>query len=222
MEKNEVEYELKVSDSYSNASLKIKKERSRVLATIGDITIDCLSYFRWKNAVKFLDKYNEKKRQRGIEGKETPLPPKFLLEILNNGFQENDEDLQNNWNNLLINWQDVEKQCDKRYMYIDILKNLCVNEIRLLKCIKDSPDFHDAFRNQAYYYDSNKIKKALSLSDEEYEIMMLNLFRLKIFDSIKSDGNAIAIGDLSVHADGGIDKVRLTIIGYNLIINIEE
>lgn len=56
--------------------------------------IDKLSYYRWKNALKFMDKYNAKKRNRKMEGKETPLPPKFIFEILDNAFQEDEDILQ--------------------------------------------------------------------------------------------------------------------------------
>ena len=52
--------------------------------------------------------------------------------------------------------------------------------------------------------------------------MMLNLFRLKICDSLKASGNAIMIGELPVMADGGIYKFRITLLGDNLIRNCEE
>ena len=50
-----------------------------------------------------MDKYEEKKKRRNLEGKETPLPPKFLIEILDNAFQEDDEMIQEEWNSLLVN-----------------------------------------------------------------------------------------------------------------------
>lgn len=62
----------------------------------------------------------------------------------------------------------------------------------------------------------------MKISQEEYELMILNLYRLKICDSLKSSGNLITIGNLPVVADAGISKFRLTIIGYNLIKNCEE
>ena len=65
-------------------------------------------------------------------------------------------------------------------------------------------------------------RKIFNLSNEEYEVIMLNLFRLGICESLKSTGNVIAIGDLQVKADAGIDKIRITRLGYNLIKNCEE
>lgn len=216
------EYELNFGYGEANGSIKLKNSNNRVLAKIGDILIDSLSYFRWNNAVKFLDKYNAKKEQRKIVGKETPLPPKFLIEILNNAFQEDDDLLQDNWNNILINWQDLEKNCDKKYMYLEILKNLGPNEIRFLKLVSDDPNFINAWKVPDSYYDGQSIKKLLQLSDDDYELMVLNLFRLKVCDSLKSSGNVITVGDIPVRADAGIDKIKLTIIGYNLICNLQE
>ena len=52
--------------------------------------------------------------------------------------------------------------------------------------------------------------------------MVLNLFRLKVCDSLKSSGNVISVGNIPVRADAGIDKIKLTIIGYNLISSLQE
>lgn len=220
MEEKDKEIELKLDQTGFN--MKLKNYNNRVLAKVGDCVVDALSYFRWNNAVKFLDKYIEKKKQRNLEGKETPLPPKFLIEILENAFNEDNQKMQDEWNNLLLNWQDPDKNCDKKYMYIDLLKNLDVNEIKLLKIISKDRNFEMILTNKNGYYDKNAIQQILNLSDEEYEIVMLNLFRLGICESLKSTGNVMSIGELQVKADAGIDKIRVTRLGYNLIKNCEE
>lgn len=220
MEEKDKEIELKLDQTGFN--MKLKNYNNRVLAKVGDCVVDALSYFRWNNAVKFLDKYVEKKKQRNLEGKETPLPPKFLIEILENAFNEDNQNMQDEWNNLLLNWQDPDKNCDKKYMYIDLLKNLDVNEIKLLKIISKDRNFEMTLTNKNGYYDKNAIQQVLNLSDEEYEIVMLNLFRLGICESLKSTGNVMSIGELQVKADAGIDKIRVTRLGYNLIKNCEE
>ncbi len=222
MEENQKDKEIELKLDQNGASIKLKNQDNRVLATIGDIIIDKLSFYRWNNALKFMDKYKAKKAQRNIEGKETPLPPKFIIEILENAFNEDDDKIQNEWNNLLLNWQDPDKNCDKKYMYIDLLKNLDSYEIKLLKSISNDPNFEIILGNKNAYYNKDMIKKFLNLSDDEYEIVMLNLFRLGICESLKSVGNAIAIGNLPVKADAGIDKIRITRLGYNLIKNCEE
>ena len=221
-EKNEMDKEIELKLDQTGPSIKLKNLNNRVFAKFGDCVIDALSYFRWNNAVKFYDKYIEKKQQRKIEGKETPIPPKFLIEILENAFNEDNEEIQDEWNNLLLNWQDPEKNCDKKYMYIDLLKNLDINEIRLLKLLGKNANYNTLLLDPNQYYDGNKIKGIMGLNDKEYEVMMLNLFRLKICDGVKASGNAIMIGDLPVIADGGIYKFKITILGDNLIRSCEE
>lgn len=220
MEEKDKEIELKIDQTGFN--MKLKNYNNRVLAKVGDCVVDALSYFRWNNAVKFLDKYIEKKKQRNLEGKETPLPPKFLIEILENAFNEDNQNMQDEWNNLLLNWQDPDKNCDKKYMYIDLLKNLDINEIKLLKIISKDRNFEMILSNKNAYYDKNAIQQTLNLTEEEYEIVMLNLFRLGICESLKSTGNVMSIGNLQVKADAGIEKIRVTRLGYNLIKNCEE
>ena len=222
MDENQKDKEIELKLDQNGFDMKLKNNNNRVLAKIGDCIVDALSYFRWNNAVKFSDKYIEKKKKRNLEGKETPLPPKFLIEILENAFNEDNENIQDEWNNLLLNWQDPDKNCDKKFMYIDLLKNLDVNEIKLLKLIKKDANYESTLRNPNGYYDGNKVKQVLGLNNEEYELMMLNLFRLKICDSLKASGNAIMIGELPVMADGGIYKFRITLLGDNLIRNCEE
>jgi hypothetical protein len=221
-EKKDTEYELSIEYGEAKGSIKLKNINNQVMAKIGDIIIDSLSFFKWSNAVYFLDKYNKKKEKRKLVGKETPLPPKFIIEILNNAFQEDDEEVQDEWNNLLVNWQDLERKCDKKYMYIEILKNLGLNEIRLLKLINEDPNFSSLWKDPSSYYSREIIQNALGLNNDEYELMMLNLFRLKVCDSLKSKGNMIELGNLPVRADAGIDKIKVTIIGFNLINSIKD
>ena len=112
MEEKDKIYELEIKGENIGGKLKIQNSNNRVLAKIGDVILDKLNYYRWHNAVKFLDKYERKKYERKLIGKETPLPPKFLFEILDNAFIEDDDNMQELWANLLVNWQDAEKRFD--------------------------------------------------------------------------------------------------------------
>lgn len=56
-------YELDVSGYGVEGKIKIQNTNNRVFAKIGDTIIDQLNYFRWSNAVRFFDKYEEKKKK---------------------------------------------------------------------------------------------------------------------------------------------------------------
>jgi len=126
------EFEISVGYRDATASLKFKNCDSHVGATIGEMMVDQLRWFRWKNAVRTLDKYNEMKRKRNLEGKEIPLPPKHLLTILENAFMEDDEDLHDRWVTLLVNGQDPERKIEIHPSYIDILRQLSSLDANLL------------------------------------------------------------------------------------------
>lgn len=65
----------------------------------------------------------------------------------------------------------------------------------------------------------NAIKHVLGLSEDEYGLAMLNLFRLKCCEEFKGSANAASIGWITLRADGEIEKFRITLLGYNLIDN---
>ena len=222
MEDNQKDKIVELSISKEGFKIKLQNTKEGAIAKIGETIVDSLSFFRWNRAVRMYDKYNEKKNARKIQGKETPLPPKFIIEILENAFKEDNDEIQDEWTNLLVNWQDPDKNCDKKYMYIDLLKNLNVNEIRLLKSMYRDPNFEIMLSNKNAYYDKATILRALNLTEEDYEVMILNLYRLKICDTLKSGEGIMRVGNLSVHADGGIEKFRVTRLGYNLIKSCEE
>lgn len=216
-EQNDRVYEIALSGNGVEGKLKFQNANNRVLAKIGDILLDKLSYFRWNNSVKFLDKYMEKKKERSLEGKETPIPPKFIMEILDNAFLEDNEELQELWAELLINWQDPTKALDRKYMYIDILKNLNPIEIKLLDEISKSGDFIEVKSNENMCYKKETVIKFLSITEEQYEIMMLNLFRLGCCESHRIPYSGISVGTMPIIPNLGTKQFRITALGYNLI-----
>lgn len=140
-----------------------------------------------------------------------------MIEILGNAFLEDDVELQELWSNLLINWQDSEKRFDKKLMYIEILKNLNSTEIKILDTINNGIDAEAIRSRKDMYIDGNIIKDYLHLTDEEYELSMLNLFRLKCCEGFHLPNPGATMNGIPLNADGGIEKFRITLLGYNLI-----
>lgn len=163
--------------------------------------------------MKFLDNYEKKKTKRNLIGKETPLPPKFLFEILGNAFLEDNDEIQELWVNLLVNWQDAEKRSDIKMVYIEILKNLSFNEVQILQTIFTSDDSDIIRNNNALYINGEVLKEFLNLSNETYELSMLNLFRLYCCEGFHHENTGVRIGNIEVPTNGGINKFRITSLG---------
>lgn len=222
MQKKEKLYEIEMYNGVMGGKIKLQNIDNRVMAKIGDIILDALNYYKWNNAVKFLDKYSETKAKRSVNGKETPLPPKFILEILENAFIEEDEEIQELWANLLINLQYAKKRSDIKMMFIEILRNLSKNEIQILSLI-NSDIIGDKIRwNKDTFIKGKCIRGHLNLSEEEYELAMLNLFRLYCCEGFHRDIPEMLIDEIPVHENGGIEKFRVTSLGYKLLDMIFE
>lgn len=215
-------YEFGIKSGSIEGKLKIQNSNNRVVAKIGDVLLDKLNYYRWNNAVKFLDKYNDKKNKRSTHGKETPLPPKFLFEILDNAFMEEDDDTQELWANLLSGWQYAEKRSDIGMVFIEILKNLSKNEIIILSTINNSIDTNEVRSNKNMFINGKMVREHLRLSEEEYELAMLNLFRLYCCEGFHHETPGMFVGGIPIHSNGGIEKFRVTALGYKLLDMIFE
>lgn len=63
MENQDKIYEIEINSCGIGGKLRIQNSNNRVLAKIGDVLLDKLNYYRWNNAVKFFDKYEQKKRK---------------------------------------------------------------------------------------------------------------------------------------------------------------
>lgn len=223
MEEKDRAFEIQLNGP-NDVSGKVRFENinNRVFAKMGDIFIDRLSWFRWNNAVKFFDKYEKIKEKRNMVGKETPLPPKYLIEILGNGFIEDDETLQEIWIRLLANWQDPNKKMDKRPLYLDIIKSLTLTEVKILDTVSKLPNISSYMVGSEQGIDSEKLMSLLEISKEDYQLSILNLFRCGCFESLKIENKGISMGGIYPVKDFGTSAISLTILGFNLINNIRE
>lgn len=217
MENRDKVYELELSGHVIGGKLRIQNSNNRVVAKIGDIILDKLNYYRWSNAVKFLDKYERKKEKRKDQGKEIPLPPKFVFEILDNAFMEETDGVQELWANLLLNWEYAKNRNDMGMVFVEILRNLSRNEIMILLAINESADRAEVRNNKGMYIDGAIIKEYLMFSEEDYELAMLNLFRLFCCEGFHNNPTGIFVGGIPIISNGGIEKFRVTALGYKLL-----
>ncbi len=73
---------------------------------VGDIVHDWAKYFHYKNLLRIQDKVEAIHRERKIEGKTIPIPPRYAVPLIQNAFQEGDETLQEMWAGLIANSMD--------------------------------------------------------------------------------------------------------------------
>ncbi len=167
--------------------------------------------------MRFFDKYNEKQEKRKKKGLNTPLPPKFLLPVLENAFIEEDDELQDLWVNLLNNWQDEEKKNDKKMLYIEIIKSLSPLDVKILETLYADENYEFSKQEKDYHYSKDDIAKILNVGLDALEISLLNLFRTYCCESHKIYKSGLSFGGVNIPLNLDTENFRLTAIGYNLI-----
>lgn len=216
---NNQEFDFGLKVGGFEGSLVFKNYNNRVIASLGDILIDKLNYCRWNNALKFFDKYTVLKNERLKNNLETPLPPKYLFEILENAFLEDDSSIQELWAKLLVNWQDSSRRSDMRPAYIDVLKSISPTEAKILKLISNNID-DLKITNINIGISKADIIEALDLQEDEYTLSMLNLFRCMCLESVKEPFLAIRVANQNpVFKDHGLELVKPTALGIGLMYN---
>ena len=135
---------------------------------------------------------------------------------------EEEDKVQDLWANLLSNWQFAENRTEIAMVLIELLKNISKNEIHILSAIHTSLYGNNLRYNKNSYVDGNVVREHLCLSKEEYELTMLNLFRLYCCEGFHQETSAMYFGNIPIQANGGIEKFRITALGYKLLDMILE
>lgn len=146
---------------------------------------DKLQFFRWERRCRMADKYNEKIGNQLMQ----PIPPKFLIPILENGSLEEDNDLQDLWINLLGSFTNREYKEEKRIAYVDIIKSLNPLDAKILSEIY----FYDSLnkRDDMNFTSIQRDKIYNCINDDCFYLSLDNLYRVGyVKNSVTHEGIA--------------------------------
>jgi hypothetical protein len=139
---------------------------------IGGTFSDWTNYFRYKNMLKLQDKVLSIHRQRHIEGKTIPIPPRYALPLLDSATLEDDDNIQDKWAGLIANSTDPNKNFQFQKIFIQILTSIEPLDAAILDLL------HSSEKNENQKRNSEDIAKTLD-QDKHYVIISVsNLFRL--------------------------------------------
>jgi hypothetical protein len=85
---------------------------------------DRLRYVRWTRQVRLVDKAEELIRERRLEGRLLPVPPKLALPVIENATLEEDDSLQDLWVRLLVAAADPSTSKSVRVAFVDVIRQL--------------------------------------------------------------------------------------------------
>ncbi len=192
---------------------------------VGLLLADNVRIWRWKNQIKILGSAERYAEKHNISLKKIPI--KLLVPLLENASLEENENLQEKWRNLLINYVDSTKSFSSS-VYPYLLSQLSSNEVALLWKLSTSlvnlnradskiPDGTD-FSHQEFYISDIKIKKdeisnlqRLGLIFEEEKIVNTKI------DSAKVSSNEILPSRLINYELIKTGNIKLTILGKHFV-----
>ena len=179
---------------------------------------DRLKLFRWERQLAYVDKVNNILLAKGITDTKA-VPPKFSLPIIENASLEDDDELQKLWAIMLANAMNPTFTVNMRTAFIDIIKSLTTLDVKILKT------FYEALKQNStidwnnvlnYSLKREQICQLLSMSQEDYEVSVFNLFRVQcLAPAIITGGVSMGTEPLTVYK--GSKAVTLTPLGVDFI-----
>jgi hypothetical protein len=103
--------------------------------TVIGILTDKLKFMRWERQIRLTERAKEIINQKNIEGELKIVPPKIALPIIENASLEENDELQDLWACLIASSVDPNHDGTLRAAFIDIIKQLEVNDVHILNLI---------------------------------------------------------------------------------------
>lgn len=207
------------------AKIFLERVTGPAVDEVGMLLADNVRIWRWKNQIKILESAQRYAEKHNISLKKIPI--KLLVPLLENASLEEDENLQEKWRNLLVNYVDSTKSFSSS-VYPYLLSQLSSNEVLLLWKLSTSlvnlnrvhsqiPAGMD-FSHQEFYISDIKIKKdeisnlrRLGLIFEEEKIVNTKI------DSSKVSPQQLLPSSLINYESIKTGNIKLTDIGKHFV-----
>lgn len=96
---------------------------------------DTLKYIRWERQRRLFERAETYANSSGLEMPDRSIPLKFALPLLHSATLEEDDDLQDLWAKLLVNFANKQSGVNVNRIYVDILDRISPFEAHILKVI---------------------------------------------------------------------------------------
>jgi len=187
------------------------------LGEIGQIGYDWARFYRYQNLLRIRDKIEAIHKQRRIEGKTLPIPPRYAVPLIQNASQEDDETLQEMWAGLIANATDPEMHLNIKKIYINILSSLEPLDVSLLRFLAAMASPIAPGRNRINL-NMKTLGKNLSVTQKELELSLQNLARLNcVIDEHPETYNSIGSTSSGLRIRNPKTTFRPSSLGYYLI-----
>lgn len=187
------------------------------LVELGQTFHDWTRAFRYETGLKLQDKVEAIHAKRRLEGKVIPIPPRYLIPLLRNATEDDNEDVQYMWAGLIANATDPSRHVDMNKLYISVLSDLDPLDVKIIKFLATRnwllvPEVPDGG------YNTKRIAAETGVDEIAVRISTSNLYRLGLVffrgQTRSSWGQADAISGAETTNE---TLVLVTLLGHKLV-----
>ena len=159
----------------------------------------------------------EVRKARGIAEATRPIPPKFVLQILEEASLEEDDFLQDLWAQLLATALDPEASVVRR-SFINILREFEPIDAKILMYLAQQ-NWGLFMGDDAPGVSVKKLSEEIGSPEKEVKVSLVNLFRLGcVVDHKKETMDAMDVSYTGIRVEDSKVAFRPSRLGYELLI----
>lgn len=156
---------------------------------------DKLKYIRWERQERLFIRAQEFLKQEGIERPNNPVPLKYAVPLLEAASMEENDELQDLWAKLLINFSVVGSQIEASRTYIDILERISPIEAEIIKVVYSNP--YESMKHKGV--GTQKLPQVAEVWPEKKDKAVREAMKIEPLDEVKlALANLDRLGVLSV------------------------
>jgi hypothetical protein len=106
------------------------------LIELGGTLQDWAKYFRYKNLLRIQDRVEEIHASRQLQGKTTPIPPRYAIPLIQRASEEDDPTIQELWAALIANATDPNRHLNLNKVLLDVLASIEPLDVAILRFLK--------------------------------------------------------------------------------------
>jgi len=183
----------------------------------GYLLKDYVMYFRYKNLLRLRDKVDAIHRERRIEGKSIPIPPRYAIPLIQHASEEDNESLQEMWAGLISNLTDPEKRFNPKKIYIQIISSLEPLDAQVLNFFSN-PEWKRFIEPGDNGVKLNILIDQLHENEKDLQLSLQNLARLGCtIDELPETWDDLGSSSFGLRVTDPRATFRLSPLGFQLI-----
>lgn len=193
------------------------------LRHFGGMVADWMRYVRYRNLLKVMDKVKDIHKARAFSGRALPIPPAYVLPLLDGISLETEESIQEMWAGLIANSTDPSRAFRIKKVFIEILRGLEPLDAKILECLGD-PSLDEAYSiTTGATFNSDTVATRLHADLDEVKLSLQTLARYGcVIDAWENTMESLDMGYSGFRVNNPKSNFRLSHLGRQLLAAVEH